>query len=221
MNVPKQDIATDDFLAEHSNQDINNHLFIGDRGELPLDTRRVLVRLLAGPSLDVRRHSKLWPILVRDEVIIRSRLAELFLELVIDHDLQIAFTRQADTDDLDTPSLLRCAPLTFIDSVLLLHLRHKLAQAEAQAERAAISMEEMIEYLHLYEKTNNTDHAGFRKRAYASIEKFKKHNILQKIRASDNRFEISSTLKLLFSAEKVQILNGLYQHMIINQGESE
>ena len=77
-----------------------NTLFMGDCGELALDTRRALVQLLAGPSLDGRRHPKLWLILVRDEGVIRRRLAELFLELVIDRDVLVAFTRQADTGDL-------------------------------------------------------------------------------------------------------------------------
>src|SRR5579872_2428987 len=84
-------------------------LFAGDQGELPLDTRRVLAQLLAGPSLDGRRHSKLWPALIRDEAIIRGRLCELFLELVIDRDLQAAFTRRADVGDLEAPVLLRVA----------------------------------------------------------------------------------------------------------------
>src|SRR5882724_3534461 len=101
-------------------------LFAGDSGELPLDTRRVLVQLLAGPSLDGRRHSKLWPALARDEAVIRRRLSELFLDLVIDQDLQVAFTRQADVGDLETPILLRRAQLTFLDSVCLLYLRQLL-----------------------------------------------------------------------------------------------
>ena len=42
-------------------------LFLGDSGELPLDTRRALVQLLSGPALDGRRHAKLWPVLLRDE----------------------------------------------------------------------------------------------------------------------------------------------------------
>ncbi len=85
-----------------------NTLFMGDSGELALDTRRALVQLLAGPSLDGRRHPKLWPILVRDEAVIRRRLAELFLELVIE-DVQVDFTRQADTGGLEVPLLLRRA----------------------------------------------------------------------------------------------------------------
>jgi hypothetical protein len=70
-----------------------------------------------------------------------------------------------------------------------------------------------VEFLALYERTANTDRAGFNKRIQASIEKIKKHSILRKIRASEDRFEISPTLKLLFSAEEIQTLTHLYQRM--------
>jgi hypothetical protein len=192
---------------------MQSNLYLGDQGTLPLDTRRVLVQLLAGPTLDAARHSKLWPILVRDEKLISSRLSELFLDLVLDHDLQVAFTRQADTGELEVPTLLRRAQLTFIDSALLLYLRQCLTQAETQGMRAVAAINEIIENLLPYKRKESTDHAGFIKRIYASIEKLKKFNILQKIRASDDRFEISPTLRLLFSAEEIQALTQLYRNM--------
>jgi hypothetical protein len=200
-------------MANGQVTDIHTGLFSGDMGELQLDTRRVLVQLLSGPSLDGRRHSKLMSVLMRDEEIIRRRLADLFLELVIDRDLQVAFTRQAESDDVEMPKLLRRAQLTFIDSVLLLFLRRHLTQAESHAERAVISKDEIVEQLGLYERAGNTDKAGFTKRVYASIEKIKKHNILQKIRASDDRFEVSPTLKLMFSAEDISELTKMYHAM--------
>lgn len=198
-----------------------NSLFMGDSGELAMDTRRALVQLLAGPSLDGRRHQKLWPILVRDEAVIRRRLADLFLELVIDRDLRVAFTRQADTGDLEVPVLLRRAQLTFIDSILLLHLRQRLTQADSHGDRAVVSTDEIMEFLTLYERAANTDRAGFMKRVHASIEKIKKHSILQKIRSSDDRFEISPTLKLLFSAEEIQALTHLYQRMAAGEAPAQ
>ena len=190
-----------------------NGLFIGDTGELPLDTRRALVQLLSGPLLDGQRHTKLWPVLIRDENVIRQRLADLFLELVVDRDMQVAFTRQVDTGDLEVPQLLRRTRLTYIDSVLLLHLRHLLARSDSHGERAVVSKNEIEEYLSLYEKTGNTDKAGFVKKICASIEKFKERNILQKIRSSDDRYEISPTLKLLFSADEILSLGALYKRM--------
>jgi hypothetical protein len=189
------------------------NLFAGDTGELPFETRRALVQLLAGPSLDARRHPKLWPVLVRDEALLRRRLSELFLDLVMDPDLQVAFTRQADAGDLETPVLLRRSQLTFLDSILLLHLRHQLTLADARGERAVISLDEINEHMSVYERSVNTDRAGFAKRIQASIEKLKKNNILQRIRSSEDRFEISPTLKLLFSAEEIQALTGTYQRM--------
>ena len=74
--------------------------FLGDTGSLPIDTRRVLVQLLLGPSVDARRQTKLWPVLLRDETVIRSRMHELFLEVVIDHEQQVAFTRQVTSEEL-------------------------------------------------------------------------------------------------------------------------
>lgn len=188
-------------------------LFVGDAGTLALDTRRVLVQLLAGPHLEARRHPKLWPILLRDETLIRSRLCELFLELVVDRDLQVAFMRQADVGDLEAPILLRRAPLTFIDSLLLLYLRQQLTQADSRGERGLVSLDEMLQHLTLFERGANTDRAGFEKRVRASIEKLKSHSILQKIRSSEDRFEVSPTLKLLFSAEEIQALTGVYQKL--------
>jgi hypothetical protein len=214
-NTSGQDMAVSPTGAEVTDavQASANKLFVEDSGELQLDTRRALVQLLCGPSLDGRRHPRLWPVLVRDEGIIRRRLAELFLDLVIDLDVRVAFTRQAETGDLEVPLLLRRAQLTFIDSILLLHLRQRLTQADAQGERAVVSTEEIVEYLIPYERAANTDRAGFTKRVHASTEKIKKHSILQKIRSSDDRLEISPTLKLLFSAEEIQALTSLYQRM--------
>jgi hypothetical protein len=188
-------------------------LFAGDTGQLPIETRKVLVQLLSGPALDARRHELLWPVLLRDEALLKSRLAELFLDLVIDPDMQVAFTRQADVGELEVPVLLRRAPLTFIDSVLLLFLRERLTQAEARADRAVISTEEIAEYLGTYERAANTDRAGFQKRVNASIDKIRKHSLLQKIRGTEDRFEISRTLKLLFSVEEIQSLTRVYQQM--------
>jgi hypothetical protein len=188
-------------------------LFAGDTGQLPIETRKVLVQLLSGPSLEARRHELLWPILLRDEALVRSRLAELFLELVVDADMQVAFTRQADAGELEIPVLLRRAPLTFIDSVLLLYLRERLTHAEARGERAVVSTEEIAEHLSTYERAANTDRAGFQKRVSASIDKIRKHSMLQKVRGSDGRFEVSRTLKLLFSVEEIQSLTRVYQQM--------
>jgi hypothetical protein len=189
-------------------------LFPGDSGSLPFEARRVLCQLLAGPSVDAERHALLWPVLLREETAIRARLCELFLELVLDRELRVAFVRQADTGELETPTLLRSSPITFIDSVLLLVLRQRLAEAEAQGQRAVVEVDELHAQLAVYEPPQGTDRAGFTKKLNAAIEKMKKNNVLQPIRGSEGRHEVSPTLKLLFSAEDVQALGEVYREHV-------
>lgn len=191
-----------------------NELFVGDKGMLPLDTRRALVQILTGPSIDGRRNPNLWQILLRDEDILKKRLGDLFLELVIDRDQQVGFTRQIRSDDLEIPRMLRNIPLTFIDSVLLLHLRQLLLEASSRGERALISAEEMKERLVMYEKSTNTDHAGFERRCASSIVKMKDCNILAKTRGTEDRFEISPVLGILFSGDEIEALARAYEAIV-------
>jgi hypothetical protein len=188
-------------------------LFEGDYGNLPLDARRALCQLLAGPSVDAGRHSQLWPSLLRHETALRSRLCDLFLELVIDREAGVAFTRQADTGELETPVLLRSSPLTFIESVLLLHLRQQLAEAEAHGHRAVVEESALLDALSVYEKSASTDRAGFAKRVASAITKLKDSHVLDKLRGSEDRYEVSPALKLLFSAEDVQALAQAYREL--------
>lgn len=191
-------------------------IFQGDLGELPLDTRRVLVQLLLGPSVDIQRQSKLWPVLLRDERVIRSRLHELFLELVIDYEQAVAFTRQVVVDDVDVPILLRKAPLTFLQSALLLFLREQLILAEARGERAVVSTEQMLEYLASFEPDDNRDHAKFERQASKAVERAKELSLVRRLQGGEGRFEVSPTLKLLFSAEQIQALAETYRQLSTN-----
>lgn len=201
-------------------QDSELTLYSDDSGELSLETRRVLVQLLMGPSLEGRRHPHLWPILIREEAAIRSRLSELFLQLVIDREIQVAFTRQADTGDLKVPLLLRRTRLIFLDSVLLLYLRKRLTQADTHNKRAVVSKEEIMEFMRVYDHADNSDRAMFDKHLNASIGRMKKHSVLREIRSSDGRFEISPTLKILFSVEEIQELTQIYHNMRLDRTSS-
>lgn len=186
-------------------------LFLGDTGTLPLDARRALCQLLSGPSIDAQRQPPLWAALLRHEAGVRRVLCELFLELVIDRDGGVAFARQADTAELESPTLLRSAPLTFIESVLLLFLRQQLAEADTRGERAVVDELQLVEALSVYEKHLSTDRAGFARRVAAAINKMRENQLLSRLRGSEDRYEVSPVLKLLFSAEEVQALAEAYR----------
>ncbi|MBL8349023.1 MAG: DUF4194 domain-containing protein [Burkholderiaceae bacterium] len=192
--------------------------FAGDTGALPLDTRRVLVQLLLGPAVDATRQRRLWPVLLRDEAVLRSRLHELFLDLVVDAEQQVAFTRQVVADDIDAPVLLRKSHLTFLETALVLFLRQRLTQAEAQGERAVVSAEDMQAHLSVFERAANPDQARFGRQVAGAIEKAKKLNLLRLLAGGDQRFEVSPTLKLLFPAEEIQALTRTYRALAEGEG---
>lgn len=188
-----------------------SELFCGDRGTLNVETRRALVQLLQGPSIDGRHQSKLWQVLLRDEQLLRQHLHNLFLELVVDYDQAVAFTRQVVAENIDAPVLLRRASLTFLESALVLFLRQRLTQADAHGERAVLAKAEMFEHLTVYERDRNVDHARFERQMDNAVEKAKKLNLLHKIRGSEERYEVSATLKLLFPAEDIAALGQTYR----------
>ncbi|WP_371180797.1 DUF4194 domain-containing protein [Xanthomonas sacchari] len=215
MNWHEQtDMDMDETVPEAASDiDAVTGLFSGDSGRLPVDARRALCQLLSGPSVDAQRHSRLWPALLRSEPGIRSALADLFLELVLDREAGIAFTRQADTGELETPVLLRSAPLTFIDSVLLLHLRQQLAEADARGVRAVVEEAQLSDALAVYEKNLSTDRAGFLRRVANAVQKMKDNHVLTRLRGESERYEVSPALKLLFSAEDVAALAQVYREL--------
>jgi hypothetical protein len=216
-------LPTDLLLQEEVSEDAADRdrggLFADDTGSLPGDVRRVIVQLLLGPAVDARRQTKLWPVLLQNEAIVRSRLHDLFLELVLDRDVEVAFTRQVVSPEVDIPILLRKHSLTFLESVLLIFLRSRLTQANAQGERAVLSFDEMKEHLATFEPSRNTDHARFGKQVEGAVEKAKKLSLLQKIRGSEDRYEVSPTLKLLFPAEVIQELSRIYEGLRVAERE--
>jgi hypothetical protein len=183
-------------------------LFPGDTGTLALDTRLALCKLLQGPFIDAE--SPHWKAVLRDEAILRTRLSDVFLELMLDRERLVAFTRQAQTEDLDTPVLLRSLPLTFIESVLVLHLREKLIDAETRHERAVVDEEGLLEALSLFAEPSG-DAVATRKRLNAAIEKMRRNNILTNIKGPERRMEISPALRLLFTANDVEELGRVYR----------
>ncbi|RKP43365.1 DUF4194 domain-containing protein [Trinickia fusca] len=187
-------------------------LFEGDTSTLPYDVRRAYALLLRGPSID-ERHSKLWPVLIDHEAALRKLLHSAFLDLVIDRDQKVAFSRPVHAPDLDVPQLLREVRLTFLDSALVLFLRMRLTLAEAAGERATVSRSDMAEHLKAYEASDNVDQARFGKQIVGAIDKAKKYNFLRLIRNSGDRFEVSPTLKLVFSHEQVSELLRTYRRI--------
>lgn len=212
MSSPTEHLPADESAAAPQSPG-DGVLFAGDTGELAMDTRRVLVHLLLGPALDAQRQTQLWPVLLRDEKVLRSRLHDLFLELVVDREQRVAFTRQVVDEAADVPVLLRKQALTFVQSALILFLRQQLTQADARGERAVVSQEEMREHLRVFEREGNADRAKFERQASGAVEKALQLNLIRRLRGEDDRYEVSPALKLLFPAEEILALTQTYERL--------
>jgi hypothetical protein len=190
-------------------------IFDEDRGRLPLQARVVLCHLLHGPFIDRAQKRDLWFNLVKYEPSVSNWLGEIFLELVIDHDLGVAFIRQVDQSLLPVkvPSLLRRRRLNFFESLLLIYLRQKLAEAELQGVPPLISASEMAEYLRVYQSKGATDHVRLENRISSAISNIhSKFYLLRRLSGVEETYEISLTLKLILTPDAINFLIEEYQN---------
>ena len=67
--------------------------FDGDEGALRLEERRALVVLLKNRFITSESHSREWQVIVASRQVIAERLNDLFLELVISPEREVAFKR--------------------------------------------------------------------------------------------------------------------------------
>ena len=200
-------------LSEPSSQG----LFPGDPGVLPEETRRLILQLLRGPYVLERTHPRLWAVLTRDEQVVRSRLGDVFVDLVIDRDLGVAFARNFQADGVDLPRVLRAMSLTLVDTALLLHLRDALLRSSDPSRRVFVGSDEMTDWLAGYRPVTSTDVATFGKRVTASIQKMKDNTILLSTPEPD-RFEISPVLALVFGVDEVVAVTDAVRTLV---GQSE
>jgi hypothetical protein len=185
-------------------------LWDGDTGTLSADARRTFVQLVKGPYLSRQRHGHLWSVLTDAPETFRSRLADLFLELVVDTDHELAFARTVAAEELDVPQLTRTKPMTFLDTAMLLHLRRLVTSA--QGERVMVGEDDVLEHMEVYRDPADTDRAGFTKRVSASWTKLTQYGVLQRA-GEPGRREVSPILRLIFGPEEVRAVQAEYDRI--------
>jgi hypothetical protein len=188
-----------------------NAMWEGDTGTLSDASRRALVQLLRGPYLSAARHGHLWAALLNDEPEIRSRLADAYLELVVDVEGQLAFARNVSSPDSDAPKVMRSHPLTFLDTAMLLHLRQQLLHGDGR-ERVIVGRDEVSDQLQVYRGADDSDPAGFAKRINSSWQKMTSYGILAATTTED-RFEVSPVLRLIFGADEIAAVQAEYRRL--------
>jgi hypothetical protein len=193
-------------------------LWAGDTGVMREQSRRVLLELIKGPYLSGVKAPALWSALLADEASIRSRLHELFLDVVVDRVGEFAFVRNVSTTELTVPSTVRSVALTFLDTAMLLVLRQMLLAGEAEG-RVIVGQEDVFEQLRVY-RTADRDESDFTKRLNSTWQKMK--NTLRVIHqaGAEDRAEISPVLRLIVDADQIAAISGEYRRIAGGGGRS-
>jgi len=185
-------------------------LFEGDEGGLEVDQRRALVVLLKQRFITARTHPREWRALTRNPRPIRARLNDLFLELRIDTEREVAYKRQVQPEGggRPYPTLLFDAPWGREDTILLVYLRaHFRSEQAAGADRVFVDRDAMLEFIAQHRPDHATDQAGDAKRAVKAVESLTKAGLLDGPAGAD-RLEVSNAIEVLLPMDRLTELLG-------------
>jgi Domain of unknown function (DUF4194) len=180
----------------------------GDR--LPEPARRALVSLLMNRYVSRTRHRIVWDGIVTYENDLRGRLSEMYLDLIVDHEAEVAFKRQQDGDDI--PRMLRREKaLTRDASFVLIFLRREYAFADPDDGPVMITRDQIGEFLRAYREDGDGDDARFSRRVDAAINALIKHwQILEPDPAVDYLFTVSPVIVPLVGVDEMRRLEGAF-----------
>jgi hypothetical protein len=186
-----------DVGVEHERQDD----FGVDRLAEP--ARRALVSLLMNRYVSRSRNRAAWEGILTFENDIRARLDDMYLDLVVDQEAEVAFKRQQEGDDV--PRVLRREKaLTRDTSFVLVFLRREYAFADPDDGPVMITHEQISEFLRTYREEGDGDDARFSRRVDAAINTLiKPWQILEPDPAADYLFTISPVVVPLVGVDEM------------------
>ncbi|MFF5260617.1 DUF4194 domain-containing protein [Actinomadura viridis] len=194
------------FIEPVPMEDDPTELFAGDTGTLDVDVRRVLVRLLQRRFLLADKNPAQWRTLLENQQIIESRLHDLFVRLVVDHDRGIAYKRQVRSAELDVPILLKDDPYNRAETLVLVHLRTVFQRERGIGEMSArVDIEELEQIVLTYFDPDDHDLARGQKEIRTAVDRLAREGLLAE--ESAGRYLITPLVEVVMSIEKLTELN--------------
>lgn len=173
-------------------------LFDGDQGGLTFAQRKVLVSLLKLRYLSAAHHATEWRTLIESEHVLRSRLNDLFLDLHLDRDREVAFKRQAvPEDEIVFPTLLHDVAYTREETILLVFLRQRFRSERANgADDVLIDRDELLGQVEHFRPTHATNRSGDARKAGGAVDSLRRARILLKT-SDEHRMKIAPVIEVL------------------------
>lgn len=208
--MPEDSLATeapvdDAFIAPVPMEaDIEEH-FAGDRGTLDPEIRRVLVHILQRRFIAAERNRREWTLLLDHQQVIESRLNDLYLRLVVDHGRGFAYKQQLRSDEIDMPVLLKDAPYTRAETLVLVHLRTVYQRESAAGEASVrIDIEDLEQTVLSYFSDVDGGTARQQKAIRNAMDRLDREGIVQE--ETSGRYRISALVEVVLSAETLKEL---------------
>src|SRR2546430_2552879 len=191
-------------------------LFEGDSGQLALEVRRTFVALLKKRYISSERHPQDWRVLMENRGLLESRFNDMFLQLVVSPEYEVAYKRQAAPDGAGTfPTVLHDNTYNREQTVLMVHLRAVFRSKRAAGDDAVfVDAEELVQEIANYRPASNTNHVSDEKAARRAVEALVTSDILLKTNEED-RFRISPIIEVLLPVNRVQ---ELYDSLVRTRG---
>jgi len=163
----------------------------------------VLVSLMKG-VVHAETEPKNWQALLDLQARVRDHVAPLGLELIVDEAEGYAFLRQraAAEGEPELPRLVPRRQLGFQVSLLLVLLRKKLAESDAQGDgtRIILGREQIAELVRVF-LPESANEARLMDRLDAHINKVVEMGFLRKLRGKNDELEIQRILKAFVDAQ--------------------
>ncbi|QZN87190.1 DUF4194 domain-containing protein [Cellulomonas sp. C5510] len=190
------------FIPPVAMEDDPAELFAGDSGTLDAEVRRVLVRLLQRRFLLAERNPAQWRTLLAHQQVIESRLHDLFVHLVVDHDRGIAYKRQVRSAELDVPVLLRDEPYSRAETLVLVHLRTVFQRERGAGESSArVDVEELEQTALTYYDPDDTNVASRQREIRGAIARLAKEGVIEE--ESEGRYRVTALVEIVLSNERL------------------
>ena len=205
-----EEVNQESQVAESSGVDNRAHI-------MPSEARRALVHLLRQGVVLASRNSHLFDAVCLHQDILRNHLANMYLSLVLDEKGGVGFIKsieegsasEGDEED-EAVSLITRRTLSLFDTLLLLVLRKHYQEREASGEQKIIIHIDQVEsnlspFLTL---TNNS--VADRRKLGAAMKKMTEKRILNSVRGSEDRFEVTPIIRYVVNAAFLEEMLGEY-----------
>ena len=177
-------------------------LFAGDAGTLDADVRRVLVQLLRRKFLLAEKNPAQWRTLLENQQILESRLHDLFVRLVVDHDRGVAYKQQVRSVELDVPILLKDDPYNRAETLVLVHLRTVFQRERGTGETSArVDIEELEQSVLTYFDPNDHNQARGQQEVRNAVQRLVTEGLLTE--ESAGRYRITPMVEVVLSTAKL------------------